>query len=141
MSLRLEKGYGAFFREFRHDYTPVEAGLDRFVAHDKPDFVGKAAAAAERGKPPQRKLVTMMVEANGADVVGYEAILLDGKAVGQVTSGGYAHWAQKSVALGYVKPEYAKDGQQLKIDILGEERAAVVQTAPLFDANGGRQRG
>ncbi|MGQ0676165.1 MAG: GcvT family protein [Rhodospirillales bacterium] len=141
MSLRLEKGYGAFFREFRPDYTPLEAGLDRFVAHDKPEFVGKAAAAQEWGKPPERKLVTMMVDANDADVVGYEAILRDGKAVGQVTSGGYAHWAQKSVALGYVKPEYARDGQQLKIDILGEERAAVVQTTPLFDANGGRQRG
>ncbi len=141
MSLRLEKDYGAFFREFRPDYTPVEAGLDRFVGYDKSDFVGRAAALAERGKEPQRKLVKMIVDANGADVVGYEAILKDGKAVGQVTSGGFAHWAQKSIAMGYVKPEYARDGEELKIDILGEERAARVHLTPLFDANGGRQRG
>ena len=141
MSLRLEKGYGAFFREFRPDYTPAEAGLDRFVACDKPDFVGKAAVLAERSRKPERRLVTMMVEADGADVVGYEAILKNGKAVGQVTSGGFAHWAQKSVAMGYVKAEHARDGEQLRIDILGEERAAVVQMTPLFDANGGRQRG
>ena len=30
-SLRLEKGFGTWAREFRPIYTPAEAGLDRFV--------------------------------------------------------------------------------------------------------------
>jgi dimethylglycine dehydrogenase len=141
MSLRLEKGYGAFFREFRPDYTPVESGLDRFIVLDKPDFVGRAAALAARATPPTRRLVTMVVEADDADVVGYEAILKDGRAVGQVTSGGFAHWAGVSVALGYVAAEHAGDGTRLAIDILGRERPATVTATPLFDANGGRQRG
>ena len=40
-SLRLEKGYGIWSAEFRQDYTPAMSGLDRFVAFDKGDFVGR----------------------------------------------------------------------------------------------------
>jgi dimethylglycine dehydrogenase len=140
MSLRLEKGYGAFFREYRPDYTPKEAGLDRFVAYDKPQFVGRAAALEDRATTPAKKLVTLIVDTD-TEVVGYESILKGSEAVGQVTSGGYAHWAGKSMAMGYVKSEFAKDGEVFTIAIFGEDKRARVQLTPLFDANGGRQRG
>ena len=51
-SLRLEKGYGSFNKDFRPDYTPGETGLDRFVDFDKADFIGRAAALAERAPVP-----------------------------------------------------------------------------------------
>jgi len=140
MSLRLEKAYGAFLREFRPDYTPMESGLDRFVAYDKPDFVGKAAALAERAAAPTRRLVPMIVDSD-VEVVGYESILKDGKPVGQVTSGGYAHWAGKSMAMGYVATEHARDGESFEIQIFEKTRPARIHMTPLFDANGGRQRG
>lgn len=140
MSLRLEKGYGAFLREFRADYTPIESGLDRFVAYEKPDFIGRAAALEDRATPPARRLVPLVVETD-VEVVGYESIVRNGGAVGQVTSGGYAHWAGKSMAMGYVETAFAKDGESFTIDIFGESRHATVRMAPLFDPNGGRQRG
>ena len=140
MSLRLEKSYGAFLREFRPDYTPAESGLDRFVAYDKPDFIGKAAALADRAATPTRRLVPMIVDSD-VEVVGYESILRDGKPVGQVTSGGYAHWAGKSMAMGYVATEHARDGETFDIQIFENTRQAKIQITPLFDANGGRQRG
>lgn len=140
MSMRLEKAYGAFFREFRPDYTPMESGLDRFVAYDKGDFIGRTAALEDRATPPTRKLVPLVVDTD-VEVVGYESILKDGKSVGQVTSGGYAHWAKKSMAMGYVDAAHAKDGAQFEIQIFENLRPAKVQMAPLFDANGGRQRG
>ncbi|MCL4768373.1 MAG: FAD-dependent oxidoreductase [Hyphomicrobiaceae bacterium] len=140
MSLRLEKAYGAFLREFRPDYTPMESGLSRFVAYDKPDFIGRTAALEDRASPPTRKLVPLIVDTD-VEVVGYESIIKDGAAVGQVTSGGYAHWADRSMALGYVRAELARDGETFSIDIFGKERPAVIQTSPLFDPNGGRQRG
>jgi dimethylglycine dehydrogenase len=62
-------------------------------------------------------------------------------AVGQVTSGGYAHWAGKSMAMAYVAAEHARDGAELSVLIFGKACPAVVHTQPLFDANGGRQRG
>jgi dimethylglycine dehydrogenase len=140
MSLRLEKGYGAFLREFRADYTPVEAGLDRYVACDKSDFIGRAAALEDRARPPVRRLVPLVLDTD-VEVVGYESILRDGRAVGQVTSGGYAHWAGKSMAMGYVEAGLAKDGESFTIDIFGESRRATVRLEPLFDPEGRRQRG
>jgi dimethylglycine dehydrogenase len=140
MSLRLEKGYGAFLREFRPDYTPAESGLDRFIAYDKPDFIGRDAALADRATPPARRLVPLIVDTD-VEVVGYESIVKDGEAVGQVTSGGYAHWAGKSMAMGYVAAAHAVDGASFDIRIFENVRRATIRMAPLFDANGGRQRG
>jgi dimethylglycine dehydrogenase len=139
MSLRLEKAYGAFLREFRPDYTPMEAGLDRFVAYDKARFIGRDAALRDHATPPSRKLVPLIVDTD-VEVVGYESILRDGQAVGQVTSGGYAHWAGKSMALGYVRSDLARDGEVFTIDIFGQSKPARIALTPLFDANGGRQR-
>ena len=140
MSMRLEKGYGAFFREYRPDYTPVESGLDRFVAYDKGDFLGRAAALKDKARKPDKRLVALLVDSD-VEVVGYESIMKGGAAVGQVTSGGYAHWAGKSMAMGYVKAELAREGEAVEILIFGQPKGARVQLAPLFDANGGRQRG
>jgi dimethylglycine dehydrogenase len=140
MSMRLEKGYGAFFREFRPDYTPMESGLDRFVAYDKPDFVGRAAALKDRDTPPKKKLVPLIVDTD-VEVVGYESVMKGAEAVGQVTSGGFAHWADRSMAMAYVRADLARDGEQLSITIFGQDKTATVATTPLFDANGGRQRG
>jgi dimethylglycine dehydrogenase len=140
MSLRLEKGYGAFLREFRSDYTPMETGLGRFVSYDKADFIGREAALNDRATRPLKRLVALVVDANDADAVGYETILKDGKAVGQVTSGGYAHWAEKSIAMGYVRSDLAKDDETFVIGLFGDDCPARIHMTPLFDPNGGRQR-
>jgi dimethylglycine dehydrogenase len=140
-SLRLEKGYGSFNKDFRPDYTPGETGLDRFVDFDKPDFCGRAAACAERAAGPNRRFVVMEVSDADADVVGYESILKDGAAVGYVTSGAYGHCIGKSLAAGYVPAALAKDGESFEIDILGEMRSATVRLEPLHDPQGRRLRG
>ena len=74
-SLRLEKAYGSFNKDFRPDYTAAETGLDRFVDFDKTEFVGRKAALAERAAGPRRRFVVMEVDAADADVVGYESIM------------------------------------------------------------------
>ncbi len=135
-SLRLEKGYGSFNKDFRPDYTPGETGLDRFVDFDKPEFVGRAAALAERVTGPRRRFVVMEVEAGEADVVGYESILKDGQAVGYVTSGAYGHCVDRSLAAGYVPTALANDGERFEIDILGTFCAATVRLQPLYDPAG-----
>ena len=140
MSLRLEKGWGAWTLDYRPDFTAAESGLDAFILWDK-DFIGKEAALAERETGPAKKLVTMVVAARDIDVCNDEAILREGEAVGYVSSGGYAHHVGKSVALGYVPSALARDGQALEVEINGELYAATVQGAPLYDAKGGRMRG
>jgi len=139
-SLRLEKGYGSFNKDFRPDYTACETGLDRFVDSKKTDFVGRASVLAERAVGPKRRFVVMEVAAGDADVVGYESILKEGAAVGYVTSGAYGHCLGKSLAAGYVPTALARDGERFEIDILGELRAATVRLAPLYDPEGLRLR-
>jgi dimethylglycine dehydrogenase len=139
MSMRLEKGWGVWTLDFRPDFTAAESGMDAFINWKK-DFVGKEAAEAERKTGPERKLITLVIDVDGIDVSGDEAILSNGEAVGYISSGGYAHHVQKSMAMGYVSIGHAAAGNKLKVEILGQMYDAEVQGAPLYDANGAKMR-
>jgi dimethylglycine dehydrogenase len=141
MSLRLDKWFGSWGREFSPDYTPAETGLDRFIRWNKEaDWIGRAAATAEKAAGPKRRLVPFVVEADDADVVAWEPIWLDGSVVGFCTSGGFSHWTGKSVAQGFLPADRAVDGLAVEIEILGQRRPARVHMAPIWD-DGGRMRG
>ncbi len=142
MSLRLEKNFGTWAREFRPLYGPFEAGLGRFVDLSKNDFIGRDGAVAEEEAGPRRRLVSMVVDAADADVIGDEPIWHDGEVVGWVTSGGYAHNSGVSMAQGYVPAALAGDADgAFEIEILGERHAARIQPDPLFDPEAKRMRG
>src|SRR5690606_19915543 len=73
------------------------------------------------------KFVTLEVhDVTDADARGNEAIYKDGKLVGRATHGGYGWRVGKSLALGMVRPEFAKEGTQLDINILGRLHGATV---------------
>ncbi|MBV9620607.1 MAG: GcvT family protein [Gammaproteobacteria bacterium] len=139
-SLRLEKGYGSFNKDFRPDYTAAETGLDRFIDFEKGEFTGRAAALAERATGARRRFVVLEVEDADAEVVGYESILKEGAAVGYVTSGAYGHCIDRSLAAGYVPAALAREGEHFEIDILGTMRRATVRLEPLYDPRGLRLR-
>ncbi len=139
MSLRLEKSWGAWFLEYRPDFTAAESGLDSFIEWER-EFTGRDAALAERRDGPAKRLVTMTVETDDIDVSGDEAILSGDDAVGYVTSGGFAHHCGLSVAMGYVPADLARPDTQLRVEINGAMHAATVQGRPLYDANGGKMR-
>lgn len=142
MSLRLDKFFGSWLSEFSPDYTAAETGLDRFISFKKNvDFIGRSAAEAERATGPERRLVAFEVDADDADVQAYEPIWLQGRVQGFCTSGGYSHFAGKSIALGFLPTDVITDGLQVEIEILGQMRPAHVITTPLFDADGARMRG
>ncbi|MBR9841830.1 MAG: FAD-dependent oxidoreductase [Rhodobacteraceae bacterium] len=142
MSLRLDKFFGSWLSEFSPDYTAAETGLDRFISFKKnTDFIGRAAAEAERDEGPARKLCAFEVDATDADVNAYEPIWINGEVVGFCTSGGYSHYAQKSIALGFVPTEHAKPDLEVEIEILGKMCTARLLDAPLFDEDGARMRG
>ena len=139
-SLRLEKAYGSFNKDFRPDYTPGETGLDRFIDFKKAEFVGRDAALAERAAGPKRRFVVMEVETRDAEVIGYESIMKDGNAVGYVTSGAYGHCIGRSLAAGYVPSALAREGERFEIDIFGELCGATVRLEPIYDPQGVRLR-
>ena len=138
MSLRLEKGWGAWGLEFRPDFNAVESGMDAFINWNK-DFVGKEATAKFKQDGVARKLVTVTID-SPIDVTLDEAVLKDGEAVGYITSGSYAHHVKKSMAMAYVSSEHATQGSELDVEILGEFYKITVQGAPLYDEDGAKMR-
>ena len=141
MSLRLDRLFGSWGREFSPDYSAAETGIDRFIAWNKPvDFIGRAVAEAERGTPPERTLAAFVVEAGDADVVAYEPIWIEGRVQGYCTSGGFSHHAGKSLAHGLIPRDLAREGLAVEIEILGDRRPARLVTGALFDRDGARMR-
>jgi dimethylglycine dehydrogenase len=140
-SLRLEKGYGIWSTEFTQSATPGMCGLDRHVAFDKGDFIGREAALRERDAPSEKVLVTLAIEATDADASGFEPIKQDGKLVGWTTSGTFGHYVAQSLALGYVDRAIAREAPPLTVDVIGEPRAARILPQAAWDPQGGRIRG
>jgi dimethylglycine dehydrogenase len=140
LSLRLEKNWGTWAREYRPIYGPLEAGLERFVSFKKNDFIGRDAALKEKETGGALRLLPFTVETKDVDVIGDEPVWHEGKVVGWVTSGGYAHFAGKSVALGYVPREVAAANDRFEIEIIGKRYKARPQREPLFDPSGNRMR-
>ena len=137
LSLRLEKSFGIWSAEFTQGYTPGMTGMDRWIDWDKGNFIGRAAALAERdGKGPEKKLVTLDIDADDADASGYEPVWSDGKLVGFVTSGGYGHTVKKSLAMALVNADLAHEGTKLSVHIVGVERSATVIAPSPYDPDG-----
>jgi dimethylglycine dehydrogenase len=135
-SMRIEKGFGSWAREFRPIYGPTEAGLGRFVDFKKSEFIGRSAAAEEKESGGALRLVSFKVDATDADAIGDEPIWHDGKVVGWVTSGAFGHRVNQSLALGYVPVSVANAGAGFEIEIIGERRAAQRLDGPAFDPAG-----
>ncbi|HUI16388.1 MAG TPA: FAD-dependent oxidoreductase [Alphaproteobacteria bacterium] len=139
-SLRLEKSFGTWAREYRPIYGPFEAGLGRFVSLRKNDFIGRDAALKEKEAGGGRRLVSFAIEDDGADAVGDEPVWHEGKVIGWITSGGYAHHLRRSLALGYIPAALAGESDGFEVEILGERRPAALALAPPFDPQGVRMR-
>ena len=138
MQTRLEKSFPAWGLELSLDYTAVEADMDRFVKLDKTDFIGRDAVLAYA--PPREKTITLTVDAGDCAIWGDEAIFLDGEAVGYVTSGGFGPVSEKHIALGYVDYDAWQPGGKYQVEILGQHKAAELQTEVLYDPSGSKMR-
>ncbi len=136
-SLRVEKSFGVWSREFTQIYSAQATGLDRFVDWDK-DFIGKTEAL--KLSAPTKKIITMEVDCDVADASGYEPIWHNDELVGYVTSGAYGYTLGKSLALGMVNVEHSNIGTELKTHIVGEScNARVILPSP-YDARGEAMR-
>ncbi len=142
MSLRIEKGYGSWGREYSPEYWPQEVGLDRLCKIDK-EFLNKSALLKMLQNPARERLVVLALDADAtdtsnADATGGEPIFKDGLGVGRVTSGAYGYTVGQSLALGFVKDVMA--GERIDVMVLGVPHGAVVLEQAPFDPAGARLR-
>jgi dimethylglycine dehydrogenase len=134
-SLRLEKSYRMWGSDLTCDYTPYEAGLDRFVRLNKGPFAGKDALEKQLKQGVPHRFITFEVHGvTDADPLGNEPLFdTKGNLVGRATAGYYGHTLRKSLGLGYVTPEFATVGTSLEIEILGERKRATVLVDSPYD--------
>jgi len=140
-SLRLDKCYRGWKTDLETGYSPLEASLDRFCDFSKPRFIGREALLAEHTSGPARRFVPLTLDAPGsADAPFCAPVYANDEAVGLVTSGGWSHTLNASIALAYVRSDLAVPGTRLQIEILGELRTATVRHEPLYDPQNLRPR-
>jgi len=137
-SLRMEKGYKGWGAELTNEITMIEADMERFVAFDKEDFVGRAALLKRREEGVDMKLVLLAVDSDDTDPLGNEPVSANGTAVGITTSGGYGHAVGQTLAFAYVAPEHAAPDSALEVAMLGKTRAARVLARPPYDPKNAR---
>ncbi|HUA90873.1 MAG TPA: FAD-dependent oxidoreductase [Steroidobacteraceae bacterium] len=141
-SLRMEKSYRMWGSDMTPDYTPFEASLDRFVRMKKGGFIGKEALEQQLAAGVPNRFVTLEVHGvTDADPLGNEPLFdKNGKMIGRATSGYYGHHIKKSLAIGYVKAQYAEPGTPLSILILGERKQATVLRESPYDPDNNELR-
>ena len=136
MSMRLEKNWGAWTLDFRPDFTAKESGLDFFINWNK-DFIGKESAKKDNSK---LKLTPLIIETEDIDVTNNEAVVKDGKSIGYITSGGFAHHVKKSVAYSYLDEEILKTNEKFQVEINGNFYNSTIIKEPLYDPRGTKMR-
>jgi dimethylglycine dehydrogenase len=140
MSLRIEKGYGSWGRDYGLEYWPQECGLSRLVKLEK-KFLNREAYLTIAEKPAREVMSFLAIDAEHADATGGEPIFTaEGAPLGQVTSGAYGYAVGKSLAIAYLKAGLAKPGDEVSVAILGQPHRAVILEAPAFDPEGTRLR-
>ncbi|WP_375227602.1 GcvT family protein [Roseobacter sp. S98] len=143
MSLRIEKGYGSWSREYSPEYWPQEVGLDRLCKMDK-EFLNRSAVEDVLKNSPREHLVLLSLDAadtdaSDADATGGEPIFKDGQGIGRVTSGAYGYSVGMSLAMGYVSG--ATPGDRVEVMVLGRPHGATILHEPPFDPGGAVLRG
>jgi len=124
LSLRVEKGYGSWGREYSPEYWPQEVGLDRLIKLEKAEFLGRKAYTELMHKPAREKLVMLeMTPLHNADASGGEPVFLkDGTAVGRVSSGAYGYSVEKSLALAFIQADKLQSHREFDVAVLGDSK-------------------
>ena len=141
-SMRLEKGYRVWGLDITPETTPDEAGLSFAVAMDKEGgFVGRdALAAARQAGGSGHALRCLVLDDPRSVCLGNEPVRVDGTPVGRVTSGGYGHRVERSIAYAYL-PADVEVGARVDLGVFGKWVGAEVTAEPLYDPKYERVRG
>jgi len=131
-TLRLESKLPLYGHEISDTINVWEAGLDRFCKMEKPEFIGRDALEHARGEAMKRTLVGLEMIERGIARDGYKVLSDTGSEIGYVTSGSYAPYLKKNIALAYVPPDYAAIGNSIRVEIRGQGVQAQVVPTPFY---------
>ena len=131
-SLRLEKRYLAWGLDITPDYNPYEAGLQFLIDWKKSDFMGAQALKKIKSDGVNRKLACLVLNQK-LSVFGGEAILADGRAIGQTTSANFGYTINKPLVLGYIGTAYIDQTPEFSIEAFGKSSCATLIKGAAYD--------
>ena len=131
-TLRLEGKLPLYGHEISDTINVWEAGLDRFIKMEKPEFIGREALKKAKAEGVKRTLVCLEMTERGIARDGYKVLDSGGREIGYVTSGSPAPFLKKNIAIAYVPPEMAAVGTAVKAEIRGQGVGAVVVPSPFY---------
>jgi dimethylglycine dehydrogenase len=136
-SLRLEKSYRGWNLDLSSEYSPIESGLDRFIAIDKGEFQGRAALEKQLSNGVGVKMVTLEVADCDVQPIGNAPVFNASRMVGRITSGGYGHTLKQVIALAYINVDALVDNTNgsgaLEAEILGQRYSAQMVADSPYD--------
>ncbi|HKY94865.1 MAG TPA: FAD-dependent oxidoreductase [Kiloniellales bacterium] len=139
-ALRLEKAYRSWKQDLEIGYSPLAAGLGRFVDLGKAAFAGREALVREAEQGTAQQFVGLTIDEPGAYLMPLASVFAAGKRAGIVTSAGVGHRVGSSLALAYVAREHAQEGARLEVMHFGKRLGAAVTLQPFYDPANERLR-
>ena len=131
-TLRLESKLPLYGHEISDTINVWEAGLDRFCKMEKPEFVGREGLERAKGEGLKRTLVGLEMIDRGIARDGHKVLDDNGAEIGYVTSGSYAPFLKKNIALAYVPLRFAAVGTSINIEIRGQGVKAHIVPTPFY---------
>jgi aminomethyltransferase len=131
-TLRLEGALSLYGHEISDTINPWEARLDRFLKMEKGDFIGREALERAKASGSKRMLVGLESVERGIPRDGYKVLNLDGKEIGCVTSGSYAPFLKKNIALAYVPCELSALDTEIAVEIRNQPVKCKVVPIPFY---------
>ena len=131
-TLRLESKLPLYGHEISDTINVWEAGLDRFCKMEKPEFVGREGLERAKGEGLKQTLVGLEMIDRGIARDGYKVLDDNGAEIGYVTSGSYAPFLKKNIALAYVPLRFAAVGTSINIEIRGQGVKAHIVPTPFY---------
>ena len=131
-SLRLEAGLCLYGHDIDTTTTPIEAGLLWSIGKErrtKGGFPGAAVVQKQMAEGAPRKRVGLLPEGKAIAREGAE-IVLAGKVLGKVTSGGFAPTLGRAVAMGYVDKAHSANGTKVDLVVRGKPVPAEIVAMP-----------
>jgi len=134
-TLRTEMCYPLYGHELDEDTSPIEAGLAKFVALDKTNFVGKEHLQRQKLSGSSKTLVAFRMSERSAPPRPHYPMVIGGQVAGEVASGTISPSLDVGIGMGYVSPAQAAQSQKLEIEIRGRRWPAQIVPKPIYRKN------
>ena len=130
--LRLEASLPLYGHELSKDITPLQAGLNRFVAVNKPvPFIGQEALQKQKEEGFSRKLFGLEMLERGVPREGYP-VIAGSEEIGWISSGSYSPTLDKFIAMAFLNPEVARQDEEVEVAIRKRTYRAKITEMPFY---------